>query len=104
MDEDLNKNLNINDIYKENIYKNNNYNHNYYNEKYSDSEDLDNNLKKRSLKTEDFNFDDSNSKVNSEENKKTIRSNKNNDGMDEFDNNFYNHEKFFSRMKKLFDD
>ena len=29
---------------------------------------------------------------------------KNNDGMDEFDNNFYGHEKFYKKMKNLFDD
>ena len=29
---------------------------------------------------------------------------KNNDGLDEFDNNFNNHDKFYNKMKNLFDD
>ena len=94
-DKDLNVNININDIYKEN---NNN------NEKYRDSDELDNNLKKRSLKIEDFNFDNSDSNLNSTENQNSNERNKNNDAMDQYDNDFNNHEKFIIRMRKIFDD
>jgi hypothetical protein len=95
LDKDLNKNKDINDIYKEN---------NKNDEKYRDSDELDNYLKKRSLRIEDFNFDSSNSNLNTIENQKSSERKKNNDAMDKFDNDFNNHEKFIIRMRKIFDD
>ena len=60
-------------------------------------------------------MDDSNPNLNNEDNKdsyaqegeitdSTIKRMKNNDGLDEFDNNFNNHDIFYNKMKNLFDD
>ena len=67
-------------------------------------------------KMEYFDFDDSNMNFNVEEKKdsnllnddindNTLKKIKNNnDGLDEFDNNFNNHDRFYNKMKRIFDD
>ena len=96
--EELNNNNNNNMEQNENINENEKIN-----------EDYDNNLNNNDiLKMDNFDFEDSNMNFNKEEKNDIRDSNlkrmKNNDGLDEFDNNFNNHDKFYNKMKNIFDD
>ena len=115
--EDINSdNLNDNNINpKKNIYnckikKLNNVN----NDEFRDDNFDDNDLSDDDLKINNFYLDESNKNLSKERNKnRNLKKDEisdstikriNNDGLDEFDNNFNNHDKFYNKMKKLFDD
>ena len=72
-----------------------------------------NTLKNNSIKNDNLNYDEHN--LNNEENKDSnlqqgeitdsaMKRMKNNDGLDEYDNNFNNHDQFYNKMKNIFDE
>ena len=91
---------NINDNKNENSYH---HNGNHVEQK----EEKENNSKSNNefnvINNSDNEKNDKKSEKN-EINDSKIKRMKNNDGLDEFDNNFNNHDKFYNKMKNLFDD
>ena len=100
-----------------------NYNDIHDNKKYPKDEiknddyenTLNDNGNNNNLKMEYFDFEDSNMNFKVEEKKdsnllnddindSTLKRINNNDGLDEFDNNFNNHDRFYNKMKRIFDD
>ena len=90
-------------------------------DEYLSSSKYNSNSKRNKHKTEDREdnlkvkkFDLNDSKNNEEKNDSNLKKNdltdsefkkmKNNDGLDEFDNNFNNHDLFYSKMRKIFDE
>ena len=96
-----------------------NNNKNKYPKDGNNNDDYENNYNDNSnnnnLKSEYSDFEDSNMNFNVEEKKdsnllnddvndSTLKRIKNNDGLDEFDNNFNNHDRFYNKIKRIFDD
>ena len=74
-----------------------------------DIEELDKNLKINDFNMNDEEKDENDEKDDDDLEKKeltdsTYKRMKNDDGMDEFDNNFNNHDLFYNKMKRIFDD
>ena len=112
------KKINDKDIYINNINNKNEKENNDNDRHSSDFEDDFGNFNDDEVKDTDeindnnFNNFNNNIRDNMEKNEmieikkedSIVKKIKNNDGMDEFDNNFYGHEKFYKKMKNLFDD
>ena len=111
------KKINDKDIFIDGRYENENENNNSDRHS-SDFEDDFGNFNDDEVKdTDEINYNNynkfnNNIRDNKENNEKReikkedsyVKKIKNNDVLDEFDNNFYGHEKFFKKMKNLFDD
>jgi hypothetical protein len=84
----------------------------YHNNEYDDEQKEKEREREKNLRYKDE-YNIANVSDNEKNNKKSekneindskIKRMKNNDGLDEFDNNFNNHDKFYNKMKNLFDD
>ena len=112
------KKINDKEIFIDGRYENGNNNNNNSDRHSSDFEDDFGNFNDDEVKdTDEINYNNYNNfnkniRDNKENNEKReikkedsyVKKIKNNDVLDEFDNNFYGHEKFFKKMKNLFDD
>jgi len=99
-------NDNINERKNDNSYRNNEYNDDDDGQR-EEEEDKENNSKYKDGHHIDNISDDEKNDKKPEMNEisdSKIKRMKNNDGLDEFDNNFNNHDKFYNKMKNLFDD
>ena len=107
------KKINDKEIFIDGRYENGNNNNSDRHS--SDFEDDFGNFNDDEVKdTDEINYNNFNNNIrdNKENNEKReikkedsyVKKIKNNDVLDEFDNNFYGHEKFFKKMKNLFDD
>jgi hypothetical protein len=116
-----NENLDIKEDEKENeedIKDSQSQKQNQEEENFPDNNNIVNNsqndtLKNNSIKNNNLNYDAQN--LNNEENKDSnlqqeeitesaMKRMKNNDGLDEYDNNFNNHDKSYNKMKNIFDE
>ena len=119
------KDLVFEDVNSDDTIKNNNKTKNKFNikikklnnvnkDEFQDDNFDDNDLRNNDLQSDNFYLDDSNTNFSKEGKKNNnIKKNEitnstlkriNNDGLDEFDNNFNNHDTFYNKMKKIFDE